>query len=284
MKLVAYSTKKDSTIRRGAILTTREGQKIASLPGSFNDLTPAQLDEARASLRAVNPEKLPHLTDVVLHKPLPAPGKIICIGLNYLDHVIESGAKVPAQPVVFSKWSNALASPNEKIILDGTSQQVDYEAELAFVVGKTAYNVPEDEAYAYIAGYMCANDVSARDLQFAESQWVRGKSLNGFCPLGPFLVTIDEIPDPHNLRIMCRVNGQTLQDSNTGQLIFKIPYLLMWLSKGITLNPGDVVLTGTPPGVGFARKPPIYLQPGDVCEIEIEKLGILRNPFGALDE
>jgi 2-keto-4-pentenoate hydratase/2-oxohepta-3-ene-1,7-dioic acid hydratase in catechol pathway len=281
MKLVAYSHTKDSKIRRGAIVDGKHGQRVAELKGDFNDLTDKKLAQAQQQLKKQDYSEMLPLAGVVLHNPLPTPGKIICIGLNYMDHVIESGAKVPQSPVVFSKWLNTLAGPSDKIILDGSSSQVDYEAELAFVVGKTAYNVPEEGALDYIAGYLCANDVSARDLQFADSQWVRGKSLNGFCPLGPFIATRDEIADPHNLRIQARINGKTLQDSNTDQLIFKIPALLSFLSKGITLEPGDVVLTGTPPGVGFARKPPIFLQPGDVCEIEIEGLGILHNLFAA---
>jgi acylpyruvate hydrolase len=272
MKLVAFTTKKDSTLKRGVLLD----EKVAHISGDFNDLGDEQLAQIQKTLDSA---PCLALEDVILENPLPKPGKIICVGLNYLDHVKETNAKVPEMPIIFAKWNNSLAGPNDSIMLDGSSSQVDYEAELAFVIGKKAYNVKEADAYDYIAGYVCANDVSARDLQMATSQWVRGKSLDGFCPLGPYIATKDEIPDPHNLKIMCRLNGNTLQDSNTDQLIFKIPYLLEWISTGTTLEPGDVVLTGTPSGVGFTRKPPIFLQAGDVCEIEIEGLGILRNPF-----
>jgi acylpyruvate hydrolase len=161
--------------------------------------------------------------------------------------------------------------------VDGTSQAVDYEAELAFVIGKRAYKVSEEEGLDYVAGYATANDVTARDVQFADTQWVRGKSLDTFCPVGPWLITKDEVPDPHNLAIRCRVNGVTLQDSNTNQLIYKIPALVSFLSQGITLEPGDIVLTGTPPGIGFARKPQVLLKPGDVVEIDIEQVGLLQN-------
>lgn len=272
MKLVTFSTKKDKSLKRGVLL----GDKVAHVPGDFNHFGNEQL---AAVSQALPTAPTIALEDAILGNPLPKPGKIICVGLNYLDHVKETNVKVPEIPVIFAKWHNSLAGPNESITLDGTSNQVDYEAELAFVVGKTAYNVKEAEALDYVAGYLCANDVSARDLQMATSQWVRGKTLNGFCPLGPYIATKDEIPDPHNLKIACRLNGHTMQDSNTAQLIFKIPFLVEWLSKGVTLEAGDVVLTGTPAGVGFTRNPPVFIQPGDVCEIEIEGLGILRNPF-----
>jgi acylpyruvate hydrolase len=272
MKLVTFTTKKDSTLRRGVLL----GDKVAHISGDFNDFGDEQL--------AAIEKELAHaptiaLEDAILGNPLPKPNKIICVGLNYLDHVKETNAKVPEIPIIFAKWNNSLAGPNESITLDGASNQVDYEAELAFVIGKKGINIAEADAMEYVAGYVCANDVSARDWQMATSQWVRGKTLDGFCPLGPYIATKDEIPDPHNLRIMCRLNGNTLQDSNTGQLVFKIPFLIEWISRSVTLEPGDVVLTGTPAGVGFTRKPPIFIQPGDVCEIEIEGLGILRNPF-----
>ncbi len=281
MKLVAFSTKQDPQPRRGAIVESNGASRVIAIPGDWNELGDAQLAATAAYLAAANTADAPALDDVILHNPLPRPGKIICVGLNYLDHVKEVNAQAPDHPVLFSKWDNALAGPEDTIIIDGTSQKVDYEAELAFVVSKTAYNVPEDRAMDYVAGYLCANDVSARDLQFADTQWVRGKSLNGYCPLGPFIATKDEIPDPHNLRIVCRLNGNTMQDSNTTQLIYKIPALVAYISKGLTLQPGDVVLTGTPPGVGMGRNPQLWIQPGDVCEIEIEGLGVLRNPFAA---
>ena len=271
MKLVAYNVKGEERVRRG--LVTAEGQ-VAEVPGDFRELGIEQL----AELSAVADSYTQSLAEVELHSPIPNPAKILCIGLNYLDHCIETNQPVPQHPILFAKYNNALTGHLKPILLDGSSKQVDYEAELAFVVGKRAFHVGEAEAMDYVAGYITANDVSGRDVQFADSQWVRGKTLDTFCPLGPWLVTKDEIADPHNLRIVCRVNGETLQDSNTKQLIFNIPALLSFLSQGITLEPGDIVLTGTPPGVGFTRKPQVLLKPGDVVEVEIEGVGLLSNP------
>lgn len=262
-------------MRRGVLL---DEENIVEVAGSFRDLGPDQLAGLVDSLNRPDPGRQPlKLGAVTLHAPVPDPGKILCIGLNYRDHCEESGMPIPDHPVLFAKYSNTLTGHNGEIRLDGTSQEVDYEAELAFVIGRRARHVAEAQAMDYVAGYITANDVSARDLQFADKQWVRGKSQDTFCPLGPWLVTKDEVPDPHSLRISCRVNGVTLQDSNTNQLIFNIPQLVSFLSHGITLEPGDIVLTGTPPGVGFARKPPIFLKNGDTVEIEIEKVGLLRN-------
>ncbi len=271
MKLVAYSMKGETQVRRGVVLG---GEHVVEVPGDFLALDADHLERAE---RHAEGQTGIALKEVKLHSPVPHPGKILCIGLNYLDHCQETGSPVPEHPILFAKFSNALVGHEGEIKLDGTSQQVDYEAELAFVIGKQAYKVSEAEAMDYVAGYITANDVSARDVQFADSQWVRGKTLDTFCPLGPWLVTKDEVPDPHNLGIRCRVNGQTLQNSNTTQLIFKIPALVSFLSQGLTLEAGDIVLTGTPPGVGFARKPPIFLKPGDTVEIEIDGVGLLRN-------
>jgi 2-keto-4-pentenoate hydratase/2-oxohepta-3-ene-1,7-dioic acid hydratase in catechol pathway len=272
MRLIAYSLNGESQLRRGVVTGD---DKIVEVPGDFRALGTGELAQLEQHLHARSEVKL---SEVRLHSPVPDPGKILCIGLNYLDHARESGQAVPDHPILFAKFNNALIGHQEAILWDGTSQAVDYEAELAFVIGKKAYRVSEAEALDYVAGYVTANDVSARDIQMADSQWVHGKTLDTFCPLGPWLITKDEVPDPHNLRIRCRVNGVTLQDSNTGQLIFKIPALISFLSRNITLEPGDVVLTGTPPGVGFARKPPVFLNPGDMVEIEIEKVGLLQNP------
>ncbi len=275
MKLIAYSLKGETSLRRGAII---EGNRVEEVPGSFTTLDTDHLAHLQEVLdRPDTTHPALTVSEVDLHAPIPNPGKILCIGLNYLDHVLETSAKVPEHPILFAKYNNTLVGHGGAIRLDGTSQEVDYEAELAFVIGKRAYRVSEDTAMDYVAGYITANDVSARDLQFADTQWVRGKTLDTFCPLGPYLVTKDEVPDPHNLRISCRVNGTTLQDSNTRQLIFKIPALVAYLSQGMTLEPGDVVLTGTPPGVGFARNPKIFLKPGDSVEIEIESVGLLQN-------
>jgi 2-keto-4-pentenoate hydratase/2-oxohepta-3-ene-1,7-dioic acid hydratase in catechol pathway len=215
--------------------------------------------------------------------PVTRPPKIICLGLNYRDHAIESGAPIPKEPIVFSKYATAVIGPGAPIRLPPDSQKVDYEAELVFVIGKGGRNIPEADAMLHVAGYTCGHDVSARDYQIERGggQWVIGKTFDTFAPLGPALVTPDELPDPHRLRIQCRLNGQTMQDSNTGQMIFSVPQTIAYLSRVMTLEAGDVVFTGTPPGVGFARKPPVFLKDGDVVEIEIEGIGVLRNPVQA---
>ncbi len=209
--------------------------------------------------------------------PVPNPEKVICIGLNYRDHAAESKMPVPERPVVFSKFSSSVIASGDPVVLPASSAQVDYEAELAVVIGRHCKGVRANRAFDYILGYTIINDVSARDFQFADGQWQRGKSCDTFAPLGPFITTTDEVSDPHKLSIKMRLNGKTMQDSNTNQLIFGVPELVEFLSETITLKPGDIIATGTPPGVGFARKPPVFLQPGDVMEVEIEKLGILRN-------
>ncbi len=218
------------------------------------------------------------LEAVSLAPPVPDPSKIVCCGLNYADHCREQNIDLPKNLILFSKFPTALIGYGDAITwAAATSQQVDYEAELAFVIGKRAHNVPVEDAYDYIAGYTIANDVSARDVQFGDGQWIRGKSFDTFCPLGPALVTADEIDDPHSLAIRCRVNGHLLQDSNTAELVFKVPQILSFISQTATLLPGDIVLTGTPAGVGVFRDPQIFLQPGDRVEIEIDKLATLRN-------
>lgn len=218
------------------------------------------------------------LEDVRLHAPVPNPGKFICIGLNYRDHAIESGMEIPQIPTVFAKYGNAVCGPGEPIILPSVSKQVDYEAELAFVIGKRAKSVKAADWAEYVFGYTCVHDVSARDYQLATSQWTIGKTFDSFGPMGPALVSKDEIPDPSRLRIWLDLNGEILQDSNTDQLVFDVPALLEYLSTVMTLEPGDIVSTGTPPGVGMARKPPVYLKPGDVCTVGIEGIGELVNP------
>lgn len=229
---------------------------------------------------AVHSGELPTFdrAEVTIGPPVPRPGKIICIGLNYRDHAEESGMPIPTSPIIFSKFSTSVIGAGDAIRVPASSEQVDYEAELAFVVGRTAKNVKAADAMKYVFGYTNFNDVSARDLQFADGQWQRGKSCDTFSPMGEFVATPDEIGDPHDLKIQFRLNGETLQDSRTEQLIFKIPELIEFLSASITLEPGDVVATGTPPGVGFARKPPVFLKAGDIAEIEIEGLGVLSNP------
>jgi len=219
----------------------------------------------------------PKLEEVKLHAPIPKPDKFICIGLNYRDHAIESGMDIPELPTVFTKYPNAICGHDDDVILPSVSKQVDYEAEFAFVIGKRCKNVPKENWKDVVFGYTIVHDVSARDYQLATSQWTIGKTFDTFGPMGPTLVSKDEIADPHNLRISLDLNGKTLQDSNTSQFVFDIPYLVNYLSTVMTLEPGDVISTGTPPGVGFARKPPIFMQPGDEAIVKIEGLGELRN-------
>jgi 2-keto-4-pentenoate hydratase/2-oxohepta-3-ene-1,7-dioic acid hydratase in catechol pathway len=215
--------------------------------------------------------------------PVPDPAKVICIGLNYRDHAVESGKPIPTEPVVFSKFSTAVIGPNEPIRLPAVSNQVDYEAELVVVIGRRGKNIAEADAIGHVAGYACGHDVSARDWQVGRSggQWLLGKSPDTFAPLGPWLVTADEAGDPHNLGIRLRLNGETMQDSNSRELIFRVERLIAHISQLVTLEPGDLIFTGTPPGVGMARKPPVFLKPGDVVEVEIDGLGVLRNPVVA---
>ncbi|HYW72530.1 MAG TPA: fumarylacetoacetate hydrolase family protein [Pyrinomonadaceae bacterium] len=216
--------------------------------------------------------------DQIEFLPAVYPGKILAIGRNYAEHASEGGSDLPPAPLLFNKLPNALSAHNAPIVLPGISEQVDYEAELAVVIGKTAKRVKEDEALDYVFGYSLIDDVSARDLQFGDGQWTRGKSLDTFAPLGPFITTRDEIEDVQALKIEGVLNGNVMQSSNTSKMIFQVAYLISYLSQGITLNPGDVIATGTPDGVGIFRKPPVLLKDGDVFEVRIEKLGVLRNP------
>jgi 2-keto-4-pentenoate hydratase/2-oxohepta-3-ene-1,7-dioic acid hydratase in catechol pathway len=209
--------------------------------------------------------------------PVALPEKIICIGLNYSDHAAESGMQIPKEPVIFSKYNNALVGASGPVILPSNSTQVDYEAELAVVLGTRAKRVSKQEAWACVAGYTIMHDVSARDWQFRTGQWLSGKSFDTFAPCGPYLVTADEVPDPHSLGICLALNNQVMQNSNTSHLIFGIPALISYISHIFTLQPGDIISTGTPPGVGFARRPPVFLQSGDVVEIKIDKLGTMRH-------
>jgi 2-keto-4-pentenoate hydratase/2-oxohepta-3-ene-1,7-dioic acid hydratase in catechol pathway len=218
---------------------------------------------------------------VKLLAPIPDPPKVLCIGLNYRDHAAESGAAIPREPVLFSKFASAIVGPDDTIRLPAVSQEVDYEAELVLVVGKKGRHLSPAAAMEHLAGCTIGHDVSARDWQLKKDgkQWLAGKTFDTFAPIGPALVTLDEIGDPHDLSIRLRLNGQTMQDSNTRQMIFQSGDLLAYISQIVTLEPGDLIFTGTPPGVGFARKPPVFLKDGDVVEVEIEKLGVLRNPI-----
>jgi 2-keto-4-pentenoate hydratase/2-oxohepta-3-ene-1,7-dioic acid hydratase in catechol pathway len=218
--------------------------------------------------------------EVKLLAPIPDPHKIICLGLNYRDHAAESGSPVPKEPILFSKYATALIGDGAPIVLPRVSHEVDYEAELVIVVGKGGRHLSKQTASEHVAGYTVGNDVSARDWQLKKDgkQWMVGKTFDTFAPMGPALVTADEVRQPHQLPIRLRLNGQAMQDSNTQQMIFHVGDILAYLSQVVTLQPGDLIFTGTPPGVGFARKPPVFLKDGDVVEVEIEGLGVLRNP------
>ena len=221
------------------------------------------------------------LSGVRLRAPIATPPKIICVGLNYRDHAIESKMEIPKVPTIFNKFSTAVIGPGDPIVLPKNSTQPDYEAEFAFVIGKGGRHIPADRWREHVFGYMNLNDVSARDFQMATTQWLMGKTFDTFAPMGPYLVTADEVADPHALDIRMTIGGEVLQNSNTKHLIFQIPDLIAYLSSVFTLEPGDVVSTGTPAGVGFARKPPRFLKAGDECVVEVAGLGQLRNPVVA---
>jgi 2-keto-4-pentenoate hydratase/2-oxohepta-3-ene-1,7-dioic acid hydratase in catechol pathway len=267
----------------GTFLTRLEGDKAVPIaaeapePGRdpLRDLLHANVDVATAA--AIGAAIA--LDAATLLSPVREPQKLLAIGLNYADHAREAGVDPPDHPVLFVKTPNSIIGPGEPIVVDAElSTQVDYEAELAVVIGRRADRVDRSEALDHVLGYTLCNDVSARDAQFADGQWVRGKSFDTFCPLGPWIVTTDEIADPQSLPIRCRVNDATLQDSSTAEMIFGVAELVSYLSHGLTLEPGDVIATGTPFGVGFVRQPPVFLRPGDTVEVEVEGIGTLRNP------
>ncbi len=215
---------------------------------------------------------------VALRAPVPRPGKIIAIGQNYLEHAKETGASKSPYPIIFAKYANAVVGPGEPIVIPAAVTKPDYEGELAAVIGRRGRNIPEAEALGYVAGYMALNDVTARDWQNRTSQWVMGKTADTFCPMGPALVTADEVPDPQNLHLRTIIGGEVLQSGFTGDMIFSVAHLIAYASQVMTWEPGDVLATGTPPGVGMARKPPRWLRPGDVVRIEIDGIGVLENP------
>ena len=210
--------------------------------------------------------------------PIERPGKIVCVGLNYRDHAAEQGVDLPVKPLLFAKWQTSLIGPGDPIVLPRISDQIDYEAELAVVIGERAKNVPEERALDVVAGYVCANDVSARDLQFGDGQWTRAKSLDTFCPVGPTLVAASEVGDPQSLGIRTILNGEVVQDGTTADMVFGVAELVAFVTEAITLEPGDLLLTGTPAGVGVWRDPKLFLRDGDEVSIEIERIGTLSNP------
>jgi 2-keto-4-pentenoate hydratase/2-oxohepta-3-ene-1,7-dioic acid hydratase in catechol pathway len=284
MRLVSY---RGSAGPRAAVVTPHGYVDLnsadAALPADMKELLAlGPLGLARAAAAIADGQPIAPAS-VKLLPPVPTPQKIICIGLNYADHARESGKQPPPEPVVFCKFLTALSAHGAPIVLPAVSHEVDYEAELVAVVGRGGKNIPLASAADHIAGYCCGHDVSARDWQIPKpgGQWLLGKSFDTFAPCGPELVTADEIGDAGNLRIQLRLNGQTMQDSTTAQLIFPVPQLVAYISQVCTLLPGDLIYTGTPPGVGAARRPPVFLRPGDVVEVEIERIGVLRNSVTA---
>ncbi len=218
--------------------------------------------------------------DTLLGPCIPSPSKIICVGLNYSHHALESGVSIPEKPVIFSKFPNTIAASGETIPLGSSASEYDYEAELAVIIGRSAWRVSEVDALAYVLGYCNANDLSARDLQFRTSQWLLGKTLDKFLPIGPYLVTADEVGDPQALSVRCWLNGELRQDSSTTDMIFPVAHLISYLSQYFTLNPGDLILTGTPEGVIYGMREKVWLKPGDEVVVEIGNLGRLRNLLG----
>jgi 2-keto-4-pentenoate hydratase/2-oxohepta-3-ene-1,7-dioic acid hydratase in catechol pathway len=243
--------------------------RVSASPAELARLAAAGAVPARAALE--------------LLAPVPRPGKIVCIGKNYREHADEMAAALPGRPLLFSKFATSVNRPGGVVPIPRGCRRFDYEAELALVIGRRATRVPRARALEHVLGACCFNDFTARDFQKLDGQWQRGKSADGLAPFGPFLATLDEVPDPHALAIRLRLNGATMQDSHTSRLIFGVDALIESISEHVTLEPGDVIATGTPGGVGFARTPPVFLQPGDVVEVEIDGLGRLRNVIGASD-
>lgn len=281
MRLVTF--REGNTDRVGA----RSGDRIidlsaadSSIPSDMRSFLEAG-DSARSAAETVVNSKDPSFSadSVQILAPISNPEKVICIGLNYADHAAESGMDIPSEPIVFSKYASSIIGPGDTIRLPPTSSEPDYEAELVVVIGKGGFNISEADAMAHVAGYTVGHDVSARDYQLKKpgGQWMMGKTFDTFAPIGPDIVTADEVTDPHNLAIRCILNGVTVQDSNTTQLIFKVPQLIAYLSHVFTLRPGDLIFTGTPPGVGMARDPQLWLKAGDHVVIEVDRLGRLEN-------
>ncbi|MEE2708899.1 MAG: fumarylacetoacetate hydrolase family protein [Gemmatimonadota bacterium] len=247
-----------------------------SLPASLlGILEQGLLPEAEQTAHAAY-DHIPE-DSVRLGAPIPRPSKVICVGLNYKDHAEETGQELPQHPLLFSKATSAVVGPYDDVILPEESKEVDYEVEFAVVIGKTATKVSEADAFDFVAGYTVANDVSGRDIQFRQGQWHQGKSYDTFMPMGPYLITRNEIPDPGNLHVECVLNGEKLQDSNTNQLIFDTATLVSRISGIMTLFAGDVISTGTPAGVGVFRNPKILLKPGDMMETTVDGIGTLKN-------
>lgn len=302
MRIVTFSTASNPAARFGAQL----GAHIVDLPAAYSLWTRAgnrsegllptdalSFVQAGAAAQAIANDVLRFAEQnldmlaqegaaysaeaIIYHAPIPNPQKIICVGANYTAHIIEMGRELPKYPMLFAKYNNVLTGHRQNVPMPKVSPQVDYEAELALVIGKRAKDVKAADAFAYIAGYMPFNDITVRDYQNRTSQWLMGKTFDGCGPCGPAMVTADEVGNPEALAIKLRLNGEEMQNSNTGDLFFKIPVLIETLSEVMTLEPGDIISTGTPGGVGMARNPQVFMKPGDVVEVEIEGLGVLQN-------
>jgi 2-keto-4-pentenoate hydratase/2-oxohepta-3-ene-1,7-dioic acid hydratase in catechol pathway len=252
----------------------------SALPDNMLELIAAGPD-ALARVKVVGEGSHPRLAvgDLKLCPPIARPGKVICIGLNYADHAAETNHDIPAEPVVFGKFASAITGPFDPVEAPPTSNELDYEAELVAIIGKGGKHIPESDALDHVFGYSVGNDISARDYQVGKpaGQWLLGKTFDTFAPYGPHIVTADEVADPHNLGIRCILNGQTVQDSSTSQFIFDLPRLIAYTSHVFTLEPGDILWTGTPPGVGMGRKPPLWLKPGDTVVVEVDGVGRIEN-------
>jgi len=304
MKLTQFTAKKSARRRLGVLLgnVVCDAAELARASQAAGAPVADWLLEIDSSLAVIErgEEGLQQLKSLVNSQPvtqrsavtayeldeiefLPAvyPRKILAIGRNYADHALEGGGEPPKAPLIFAKLTNALSAHDAPIVLPTVSETIDWEAEVAVVIGRRAKAVKETDALDYVFGYTLMNDVTARDLQRKDGQWTRGKGLDTFAPLGPFITTRDEIADVQNLKVEGLYNGQVTQSSNTSKMIFTIAYLVSYISQGITLEPGDIIASGTPEGVGFFRDPPVLLRAGDVCEVRVENLGSLRNPVVA---
>jgi len=291
MRLVTYDSQRkwrSGIVIENKIIDATMASKAANIPIDGNEISnraiiqlapdeQEQLAQAARELARLENDNIYLVENIHLGPPIPDPDKIICLGLNYETHAEEAGFKPPEVPILFAKYRNTLTGPASPIILPEMSQEIDYEGELAVVIGKRGKDIPLEHALEQVAGYMALHDVSARDLQFRSGQWLSGKTLDTFAPCGPALV-VNEITDPQNLNISTRLNGKTLQNSNTKHMIFPVAESIAYISQLMTLEPGDIIATGTPEGVGFKRTPPIFLKDGDIVEVEIEKIGTLRNP------
>jgi acylpyruvate hydrolase len=239
------------------------------------------LDAGTDLTRLASGSPVGRLDDVTLLAPVPRPGKVVCVGRNYAEHAAETGSPVPDEPQLFAKWANAVVGPGVDVVHHPITNALDYEAELVVVIGRTASRVAEDRALEVVLGYTCGDDVSARDLQFGDTQWIRGKALDTFAPTGPWIVTADEVPDPQDLAIRCTVNGEVRQDDTTANMVFGVAQLIAFITQAITLDPGDLIFTGTPPGVGHGMDPPRYLAVGDRIRVEIDRIGAIEHAVTA---